>query len=238
MDKLNQLALFGSNFVGDDFYSRDKYVVSQSNNQIVSFLSNLHLWSENKFLILIGSKFSGKSHLINFFSEYNSGLVMNHFSYDDVLSSDSGFNKVNCIGIDDIEDFDEIVLFHILNYLKLKKKNVLMTTKKDLNLFSMNDLRSRLVSYFSLEINEPDEVLFEGIFMKILSDYDIKLNKKIINYILFNSKFTFNSINYLIESIRDITFNKKEKILLSNIKKIVGDANLLDNKYYSSFKTS
>jgi chromosomal replication initiation ATPase DnaA len=238
MDKLNQLALFGSNFVGDDFYSRDKYVVSQSNNQIVSFLSNLHLWSENKFLILIGSKFSGKSHLINFFSEYNSGLVMNHFSYDDVLSSDSGFNKVNCIGIDDIEDFDEIVLFHILNYLKLKKKNVLMTTKKDLNLFSMNDLRSRLLSYFSLEINEPDEVLFEGIFMKILSDYDIKLNKKIINYILFNSKFTFNSINYLIESIRDITFNKKEKILLSNIKKIVGDANLLDNKYYSSFKTS
>ena len=62
MDKLNQLALFGSNFVGDDFYSRDKYVVSQSNNQIVSFLSSLHLWSENKFLILIGSKFSGKSH--------------------------------------------------------------------------------------------------------------------------------------------------------------------------------
>ncbi len=238
MDKLNQLALFGSNFVGDDFYSRDKYVVSQSNNQIVSFLSSLHLWSENKFLILIGSKFSGKSHLINFFSEYHSGLVMNHFSYDDVLSSDSGFNKVNCIGIDDIEDFDEIVLFHILNYLKLKNKNVLMTTKKDLNLFSMNDLRSRLLSYVSLEINEPDEVLFEGIFMKILSDYDIKLNKKIINYILFNSKFNFNSINYLIESIRDITFNKKEKIQLSNIKKIVGDANLLDNKYYSSFKTS
>ena len=102
----------------------------------------------------------------------------------------------------------------------------------------MNDLRSRLLSYVSLEINEPDEVLFEGIFMKILSDYDIKLNKKIINYILFNSKFNFNSINYLIESIRDITFNKKEKIQLSNIKKIVGDANLLDNKYYSSFKTS
>jgi chromosomal replication initiation ATPase DnaA len=227
MDKSDQLTLFGSNFASNDFYSRDKYVISKSNDKIVSLLSDFALWGENKFVILNGSQFSGKSHLINFFSERHSGISMNHFSYDDALSDGSRFDKAISVGIDDIEDFDEIVLFHILNYLKLKKKNVFMTTKKDISSFVLNDLKSRLHSAIFLEMEKPDGVLFEGVFVKILSDYDIKLDQKIMNYVILHSKFSFDVINYLVESIRDIIFNRKEKILLSRIKEVVKTANLL-----------
>ena len=71
MNKLNQLILsfnFEQNFRNLDFY------VSKSNAHIFNLINDWPKQNE-KFLNIIGDKFSGKSHLINIFLEIIPDLV-------------------------------------------------------------------------------------------------------------------------------------------------------------------
>ena len=59
---------FDQNFKNLDFY------VSKSNSNVFNLIKN---WSKEpqKFLNIVGDKFSGKSHLINIFLEENKGFL-------------------------------------------------------------------------------------------------------------------------------------------------------------------
>ena len=70
MTNLNQQILkftYEQNFKDQDFY------VSSSNEHSFRLLNSWPKWDKN-FIIVIGEKFSGKSHLINIFLAKNRGI--------------------------------------------------------------------------------------------------------------------------------------------------------------------
>jgi chromosomal replication initiation ATPase DnaA len=220
MDNFGQLILFENNFLRDDIYKKHKYIISESNKKLALRLSSLSLWSDDKFLILNGEKHSGKTHSSYFFTESNNGIVINHITCEDIYDQDKICNA-DCVAIDNIEYFEDIILFHVINYLKTKKVSVLLTCTNSIDIFKLKDLKSRLNSMSQISIEKPDNFLTQAIFSKILSDYDIKLNEKVLEYILPRLEHSFSAINSLIDKLRDIIFLKKEKMSLTKIKEIL-----------------
>lgn len=217
-----QLNLFSENLQADDLYSTDKYIITEKNKLMVDYLLNIHEnWKSDKFTLLYGEKYSGKSHLAYISAQKNNGIIVNRYSYDK-LYNENFLQKSDYFIIDGIGNFEETMIFHAFNYLRLHKKYALFTTNKKISQIELPDLRSRLSSIPTLEINFLNKDLAYGIFIKIFSDYDISINSKIIEYIVNNFELSFENIKKFSDRIRNIHLTKKEKLSLNKIKKVFG----------------
>ena len=220
MNSFGQLILFGNNVLKDDVYSREKYIICNSNEQVVEVLSSFSQWKVGKFLILMGGRHSGRTHSCHFFAELHKGLVINHITCDMIYDPEI-ISTISCVAIDDIEDFEELVLFHIINYLRTRKIFVLLTCRTLTENFQLRDLYSRMVAMPQILLNPPDAFLTQAIFRKMLSDYDINLEDKVTEYIKPRLQLDFVAINNLIDALRDTIFVQKQKMTLAKIKTIL-----------------
>ena len=218
--KCSQLSLFSENLQAEELYSKDKYIIMDENLEITHYLKDLSKWGNNKFTILYGEKFSGKSHLSYVSAQENNGVIINRYSFDK-LFDDVFLNKSDFFIIDEINNFDEILIFHAFNHLQLRKKYALFVTNKKIDAYILHDLKSRLSSIPILEINFLNKNLAYGIFIKIFSDYDIVLDIKMIEYILNHADISFANIKKIIYAIKDLYFEQKEKLSFVKLKKIL-----------------
>ncbi len=218
--EFNQLSLFNESFQADELYSRDKYILCEGNQDFVEYLLDLNRWSDNRFTILYGEKYSGKSHLSFISAEANDGLIINRYSHEKIYD-DFFLRRYDYFVIDEINNFDEDVAFHLFNHLQLHKKYALFVTNKSINDFRLKDLKSRLSSIPMLQIDFLDKNLAYGILIKIFSDYEIVIDGQIIEYIVNHLDVSFSNIRIIVEAIKDLLFTTKEKISLNKIKKMI-----------------
>jgi chromosomal replication initiation ATPase DnaA len=103
----------------------------------------------------------------------------------------------------------------------LRKKYALFVTNKKVQSFDLPDLRSRLSSIPTLEINFLNKNLAYGILIKMLSDYEIVLDIKMIEYIVNNLDLSFINIKKIVEQIKNLYFVRREKLSFVKLKKMI-----------------
>ncbi len=124
--------------------------------------------------------------------------------------------------IDDIEYLNEEVIFHFFNYAKLSQKFLLLSVEENfLKNIKLKDLKSRIKSIPSFELNFIDEGLLNGIIIKILSDYDISLSYSQLKFISMNLERSFEMINIFTSKIKKFVFENSKKITINQIKNIL-----------------
>ena len=207
MNDLNQLIIkfdHEQNFKDDDFY------VSKSNKHIYSLINKWPKWEKN-FINISGEKFSGKSHLVNIFLRKFKGLKLNsrHLKNDDLKQVKLFENIV-------LEDFtnniDENLIYTLFNIIDQDNKFIIVTSLKsivDIDL-SLNDLKSRTKNFLLLNIEKPDDELMFAIILKNLSDRQISLDKKLIDYIIKRIDRSYSKISYFIYKIDELSLKKKK----------------------------
>ena len=107
MRDLNQSIIqfdYEQKFTEDDFY------ISKSNEHIFLFLNRWPKWN-NKFLNIVGEKFSGKTHLINIFIKKYIKINSRYLRNEDFLKIKTFENIV-------LEDLDKNVNEELLYSLK------------------------------------------------------------------------------------------------------------------------
>ena len=166
------------NFEDEDFF------ISKSNEHILKLLNKWPKWEKN-FLNIIGEKFSGKTHLINIFLKKFNGLKLNA---ENLNNEDLKKIKLfeNIILEDLNEKINEKLIFTLLNIIEQDNKYIIVTTIKpvvDID-FSLIDLKSRTKNFLLQKIEKPDDDLMFALILKNLSDRQISLDKKLINYII------------------------------------------------------
>ena len=117
MNKLNQLLLgfdFEQNFKNLDFY------VSKSNIHVYDLIDNWKIKSQ-RFLNIVGDKFSGKTHLINIFLEKNRGLKFSSYDLDDHLLKKTKIYE-NVILEDLTFNTNEELLYSLINTMESENK--------------------------------------------------------------------------------------------------------------------
>ena len=209
MKDLNQLIIkfdYEKNFQDNDFY------VSNSNKHIFSMLNQWPKWEKN-FLNISGEKFSGKTHLVNIFQKKFKGVKFNAN-----LFTNNDLKKIKIyenIILEDIDrDIDEKLIYSLLNIVDLSNKFIIVTSAVPIvNInFSLPDLKSRTKNFLLLNIEKPDDELMFALILKNLSDRQITLDKKLINFITKRVERSYSKIFDFIYKIDKISLKKKKSI--------------------------
>ena len=220
MSNLNQLILsfeYEQNFKNLDFY------VSKSNAHVFNLINNWSLQKE-KFLNIIGEKFCGKSHLISIFLEKNEGLRINSDELNNHFFKKIKFYK-NIILEDLTLRINEKLFYSLINIVEAENKHLIVTSDVSIvNLnFKLSDLKSRSKNFTLTSIENPDDDLIFALVLKNLSDRQISINKKLIDYIIKRIDRSYSNISDFVYKIDQLSLKKKRSIDFGIIKEALGD---------------
>ena len=220
MSNLNQLILsfnHEQNFRNLDFY------VSKSNVHVFNLINNWPTVNE-KFLNIIGEKFCGKSHLINIFLEKNKGLKIDSGKLNNDFMKQIKFYK-NVIIEDITSSINELLFYSLINIIEAENKSLIVTSEisiSEMN-FKLPDLKSRSKNFTLTSIKSPDDDLIFALVLKNLSDRQISIDKKLIDYIIKRIDRSYSNISDFIYTIDQLSLKKKKSIDFKIIKEALGD---------------
>ena len=220
MKNLNQQILkfdYEQNFKDQDFY------VSKSNEYSFKLLNNWPKWEKN-FVNIIGENFSGKSHLMNIFLQNFKGIKI---SADKITNDFLKEIKIyqNIIIEDLSESIDENLLFTLINIIEQDNKYLIVTSTKPIVefKFKLQDLNSRAKNFLLSVIEKPEDDLMYALILKNLSDRQISIDKKLIDFIIKRISRSYGKISDFIYKIDEISLKRKKPIDFKIIKEALGE---------------
>ena len=217
---LNQLILkfdYDQNFTDQDFY------ISKSNQYSFKLLNSWPKWEKN-FINLIGENFSGKTHLVNIFINKFKGIKIDANLIDNNFLKETKIHE-NIIVENLNKDVDEKLYFTLLNIVDQDNKFLIITSLKpvvDIN-FKLKDLNSRSKNFLLSVIDRPEDDLMFALILKNLSDRQISINKKLIDFIIKRIDRSYGKISDFIYKIDEISLKKKKPIDFKIIKEVLGE---------------
>jgi len=222
MKDLNQEIIkfnYGHNFKNDDFF------VSKSNEHIFKLLNNWPKWEKN-LLNISGEKFSGKTHLINLFLKRFKGINIEARSLNNEIIDNIKIHQ-NIVLENLSDDINEKLLFTLINIIEQDNKYLIITSVDPIvNIgFTLEDLKSRSKNFILQNIDKPDDELIYALILKYLSDRQISLDKKLIDYIIKRIGRSYSNIFEFIYKIDEISLKKKKSIDLKIIKDVLESHN-------------
>ena len=220
MNDLNQLILnfdYDQNFQDQDFY------VSKSNKFSFKLLNSWPKWEKN-FVNLIGEKFSGKTHLVNIFLHKFKGIKIEAKDINNKF-----LKKIKVFENIIIENFndkiDESLFFTLLNIIDQDNKYLILTSKIPIvdYIFKLDDLNSRSKNFILSNIEKPEDDLMFALILKNLSDRQISIDKKLIDFIIKRIDRSYGKIFDFIYKIDKISLKRKKPIDFKIIKEVLGE---------------
>ena len=209
MKSLNQLLLdfdYEQNFKDEDFY------VGKSNFYTFELINKWPKWEKN-FLNISGEKFSGKTHLAKIFlKKYNGIRVDSNLLNDENLKEIKPYQN---IVLEDLNsDVNEKLIYTLFNIIDQDNKFLVITSSRPITEidFKLEDLRSRTKNCLLTKIESPDDELMFALILKNLSDRQITLDKKLIDFIIKRIERSYGKIFEFIYKIDKISLKKKKSI--------------------------
>jgi len=209
MKSLNQLLLdfdYKQNFKDDDFY------VGKSNFHTFELIHKWPKWEKN-FLNISGEKFSGKTHLTNIFLKKFSGIrIESNLLNDENLKSIKPHQNIILENLN--LGINEKLIYTLFNIIDQDNKFLLITSTKPIVEidFQLEDLRSRTKNCLLSKIENPDDELMFALILKNLSDRQITLDKRLIDFIIKRVDRSYGKIFEFIYKIDKISLKKKKPI--------------------------
>ena len=123
------------------------------------------------------------------------------------------------------KQIDENLIFTLINIIDQENKYLIITSEEPIvNInFNLKDLKSRAKSFLLQNIDKPDDDLIFALILKNLSDRQISLDKKLINYLIKRIDRSYSKIFDFIYKIDEISLKKKKSIDLNIIKDVLGE---------------
>jgi chromosomal replication initiation ATPase DnaA len=220
MSNLNQLILnfdYDQNFKDQDFY------VSKSNEFAFKLLNSWPKWEKN-FVNLIGENFSGKTHLVNIFLQKFKGIKIEANEINNEF-----LKKIKIFENIIIENFndkiDENLLFTLINIVDQDNKYLILTSKTPIvhHSFNLRDLNSRSKNFLLCNIEKPGDDLMFALILKNLSDRQISIDKKLVDFIIKRIDRSYGNISNFIYKIDEISLKRKKPIDFKIIKEVLGE---------------
>ena len=220
MRDLNQTIIkfnYDKNFNNEDFY------LSKSNKHVFDFLNLWPKW-QKKFVNVIGEKLSGKSHLMNIFLQKNKGIKFDGKSFrNDDLKKIKAYENIIIENLS--SNVDEKLLYSLFNLIEQDNKFIIVTSVKpivDIS-FDLIDLKSRAKNFILLNIEKPDDELIFAILFKNLSDRQISLDNRFIDFIIKRIERSYSKIYDFVYKIDQLSLKKKRSIDFKIIKEVLGE---------------
>jgi chromosomal replication initiation ATPase DnaA len=199
-------------FPDKSFYYEEDFCIGENNYEAYKLIKEWPNWTF-KGINIYGPKKSGKSYLTKIFSDKTDSKVFEGGSVNKDNLNLILNQKV--LIIEDIEALnDEVFLQTILNDFISKNKFIYLTSSKLAGsiTFKLKDLISRLNSLVAVAITNPSDDLFSQILTKMLSDKQINITPKEVNFILKNIERSYDAASKFVKNLDELSLLYKKKI--------------------------
>jgi len=199
-------------FPDKSFYYEEDFCIAENNYEAYKLIKEWPNWTF-KGINIYGPKKSGKSYLTKIFSDKTDSKVFEGGS----INKDNLNLILNqkVLIIEHIELFNDEVFFQtILNDFISKNKYIYLTSNKLAGSisFKLKDLISRLNSLVAVVITNPSDDLFSQILTKMLSDKQIHITPKEVNFILKNIERSYDAASKFVKNLDELSLLYKKKI--------------------------
>ena len=208
-------------FPTNQVYLKEDFYVSSSNKEAYEFISSWPRWIK-RIVNIFGPPGSGKTHLSSILKTKTSTLQVEASSIDDEIFFK--FKTKEALIIDNLdENISENLLFSLWNSAIQDNKYLLVNSIKPIikYKFKLPDLKSRVSSSLMVGINLPNDDLISVILAKNLSDKQIKIEKKHIDFIIKRIDRSYENISRFISTLDKYSLKKGSPFTLKLIKEVL-----------------
>ena len=212
-------------FILNKSHSKEDFFVSECNFFAFNLLDSWPRWEKN-IVNLCGEKYSGKSHLSEIFSKKNKSIILD--AKDFKFNNTNKFRYYEIIILENFEKkIDEKSLFSLINFVDQTNKYLLINSLLPISEieFDLKDLKSRSKNCLVAKIEKPDDKLIKVLISKYLSDRQVLIDKKLIDYTTKRITRSYGKIFEFIYKIDEMSLKKKKSINLKTIKEVLGVLN-------------
>jgi len=215
---MNQLTFkfpFKTNYFEEDFY------VSINNFEAYKLIESWPKWS-SKFINIFGPSGCGKTHLANIFNKKINSLFIKASNLND--ESLLAIKAKECLIIDEYQNnIEEKLFYSVLNQSHLSNQSIIINSLKPIQSFDikLNDLKSRFSSFVNIGIDLPTDELIKVMITKNFSDKQVKIDIKLLEYILKNIDRSYKGIFDLIDKLDNFSLSTGKSININLIKKVL-----------------
>ena len=202
------------------YYKKDFYV-SNNNFNAYRLIESWPMWP-SKNINIYGPGGSGKTHLANIFQDKMNAILINSSEIDN--NALKKIKNYECVILDNFSNnIEENLFFSIINQIIQDNQYFLLNSRlpiKDIEV-KLNDLKSRFQSFTELGIDLPTDALLRVILTKCCSDIQIKVDIKLLEYILKNIERSYEKMFQFVKDIDNESLSTGKSISLNLIKKVL-----------------
>jgi chromosomal replication initiation ATPase DnaA len=206
---------FKTNYFEEDFY------VSTNNFNAYKLIESWPKWS-SRYINIYGPPGCGKTHLANIFKKkINSFFVKASELNDNSLPL---IKLKECLIIDDYKNnIEEKLFYSTLNQSHQCNQYVIINSLRSIRSSNvqLKDLMSRFNNFIDIGIELPTDDLIRVILTKNFSDKQVKVESKILEYILKNIHRSYEDIFDLIDKVDSLSLSTGKSININLIKKVL-----------------
>ena len=214
MDQLTFKFPFAKKFFEEDFF------VSTNNFAAYKLIDSWPSWP-GKWVNIFGENGSGKTHLSKILEKkIKKTRIIKAENISNKLIEE--LNNLDCLIIDEFKNnIDESTFYSILNQSKQLDNYILINTLTSIkvNNFDLKDLKSRINSFIFIGIELPTDNLLRAIITKTLSDKQISINPKLIDYIIKNIERSYENVFKFLKDLDELSLTTGKSININLIKK-------------------
>ena len=203
-------------------YNEHDYFVSSNNFSAYKLIDNWPNWP-GKWLNIFGESGSGKTHLSKILEQKIKKIkLIEAKNINNKLISN--LNSFECLIIDNFDNnINENLFYSILNQSKQLDIFVLINSKNSIkkNKFNLKDLKSRISSFIFIGIELPTDDFLKVIITKVLSDKQIKINAKLIDFIINNVDRSYKKMFKFLRELDELSLSTGKSININLIKKVL-----------------
>ena len=203
-------------------YFEQDYFISSNNFSAFKLIDSWPNWP-GKWLNIFGESGSGKTHLSKILEKkIKKTKLIDAKNINDKTIQD--LNVLDCLIVDSYENnINENLFYSILNQSKQLDNFILINSSnkiKDIN-FKTEDLKSRINSFLFFGIELPTDDVLKVIVVKTLSDKQIRINPKLIDFIINNVDRSYEKMFKFLKDLDELSLSTGKSININLIKKIL-----------------
>ena len=206
---------------------RAAFLVSDSNREAVALIDGFGDW-QVPVQWIYGPAGSGKSHLAAVLSHQCAALNIDavQLLQDDIARVLDGSEKPDAVIVDRLDALPadrEEVLFHLLNFSRHENLKILLLSEKPAAQLTIGlpDLVSRLKAVAAVALTSPDDALMRGLMAKLFSDRQLKVDARVIDYLLPRMVRDYADMAALIDNIDRQALAEKRAITVPMVAEIL-----------------
>jgi chromosomal replication initiation ATPase DnaA len=215
MDQLIFKFPFKANYFEEDFY------VSVNNFNAYKLIESWPKWP-SRYVNIFGPSGCGKTHLANIFKKKINSFFITASELDN--SSLPLIKLKECLIIDDYKNnIEEKLFYSVLNQSHQINQYVIVNSLNPIktSMVKLNDLMSRYDNFIEIGIDLPTDELIRVILSKNFSDKQVKIEAKLLEYILKNINRSYEDIFDLIDKLDTLSLSTGKSININLIKNVL-----------------